>query len=90
MTLMPSNASYSVKPIFTCEQNLHYVDYFNITRNSLRSPMKTKPEELASGRYLYNLAKLTLKNLRKAVSIAEEWLDNGDLSSGQTWSNLYA
>ena len=68
---------------------LKYTLGVHITHNIIAAPTKTKPDELETGRYLHGLEKSTLKNMQKAVAIAEEWLNDGQLSSGKSWDDLY-
>mmetsp|Transcript_11045 Transcript_11045/g.12639 ORF Transcript_11045/g.12639 Transcript_11045/m.12639 type:complete len:390 (-) Transcript_11045:6-1175(-) len=52
-------------------------------------PTKILTAKKCSGRFLLELARKTITNLKKAVVIADAWLDNGDLPSGKTWNDLY-
>jgi len=78
-----------LKDIFTGTSAIRYTSNVHITRELLVSPKKTKPNEKATARYIVELAKLSIKNIKKAIVIAEEWLNNGELPSGQTWDDLY-
>ena len=89
MSPRPANVTFSVQTLFHREKNVFYTNGVHITGRNLRAPTNTK-EELASGRYLLLLARTTLKNVKKAVAMAEEWLDGGKLPSGRTWDDLYA
>ena len=62
----------------------------HFTRDVLGCPTKNVTDEKCSGRFLLDLAKSTVANLKKAVVIAEEWLDDGKLPSGKNWGDLYA
>ena len=43
-----------------------------------------------SGRYLFDLTKAAIANIKKAVVIAKKWMDIGELLSGCTYYDLYA
>ena len=45
--------------------------------------------EKCSGRFLLDLSKQTVCNLKKVAIIAEEWLVNNDIPSGTNWDDLY-
>ena len=38
---------------------------------------------------MLELAQSTLRNLKKAIAFAEEFLDGGSLPSGKNWDDLY-
>lgn len=61
----------------------------HFTVESLSAPTKARPTEKITGRNIYNLAMATIRNIKKAMAVADEFLNNGDLPSGQTWDNLY-
>ena len=73
-----------------CHDGCQYIvgKHFNI--QTLSSPAKTKLDEKITGRNIYDLAIITLRNLKKATAFAEEWLNGGDLPSGNTWDDLYS
>ena len=60
---------------------------FNIA--TLSAPTKKRITELISGRNIYDLAMTALRNIKKALALAGEWLNDGDLPSGQSWDDLY-
>ena len=63
-------------------------EYFTV--ETLCCPLKNKSLETCSGRYILNNERLALRNIKKAIVIAEEWLNDGELPSGKTWDDLYA
>ena len=86
----PASEMLIIKNVFLSRNDVgRYIagDHFN--EATVAAPAKTKPNELASGRHILDLAKLTLKNVKKAVAFAEDWLNDGSLPSGTTWDDLY-
>ena len=72
------------------QSNVRFILGKHFTRSSLSSPTKARLKEKVTGRYIYDLALTVIKNLKKASSIAEEWLDDdGNLPSGKNWDDLY-
>ena len=67
-----------------------YTAGVHFTEATLASPAKSKPKELATSRNILDLGKSTLKNIKKAVAIAEDYLNDGMLPSGSTWEDMYA
>lgn len=68
-----------------------YIRGEHFTVELLSSPTKSKVNEKATGRYIYDLAMSTLRNLKKAKALAEQYLDgNGHLPSGKCWDDLYS
>jgi len=72
------------------DDSRRFVSGKHFTSNTIASPVKSKPNDKASGRYIVDLAKITLRNLKKAGDIADQWLCDGELPSGTTWDDLYA
>ena len=56
----------------------------HFTVESLSAPTKDRPTEKITGRNIYDLAMATIHNIKKAMAVADEFLNNGDLPSGQT------
>lgn len=57
----------------------------------LQCPTKQGEGVTCSGRFLYDLAKQTITNIKKAGVITDKWLDgNGELPLGTSWADLYA
>ena len=46
--------------------------------------------EKCTGRTIIDLGKTVLKHVKKTVIIVEEWLTDGQLTTGQSWEDLYA
>ena len=66
------------------QSNVRFILGKHFTKSSLSSPTKARLEEKVTGRYIYDLALTVINFLKKASSIAEEWLDDdGNLSSGK-------
>ena len=87
----PGSEMLVIKNVFLSKNDVgRYIAGEHFNERSVAAPAKTKPNELASGRHILDLAKTTLKNLKKAVAIAEDWLNDGSLPSGSTWDDLYA
>ena len=83
--------SLTVKDIFSSvTDTMRYISGKHFTNSSIAAPSKTKPNDKVTGRSLIDLARTTLRNVKKAVVAAEEWLAGGDLPSGKTWDDLYA
>ena len=89
--IKPASEILVIKHVFLKRNDVgRYIAGEHFNEATVATPAKTKPNELASGRHILDLAKLTLKNLKKAVAIAEDWLTDGSLPSGTTWDDLYA
>ena len=69
-----SFTSLVVKSLFTTNVYLKYAFGICIPHNNLAAPIQTQTNDLATGCYLYELEKLALNIMKKAVAIAEEWL----------------
>ena len=67
-----------------------FVSGVDFTVESLSVPTKVRIAEKITGRNIYDLAILSFRNIKKAMALATEWLNNGDLPSGQTWDDLYS
>ena len=67
----------------------HYIAGVHFTVNSLSAPTKARPMDKITGRNIYDLAMSTIRNIKKAMAVTDEFLNNGDLPSGQTWDDLY-
>jgi len=76
-----------LKDIFTGTSAIRYTSNVHITRELRVLPKKTN--EQATARYIVELEKLSIKNIKKSIFIAEEWLNNGELPYGQIWYNIY-
>jgi len=86
-----SMLSLVIKDYFTTFDEINrYVSGKHFTKETICAPSKTKSHEKITGRAVIDLAKLCLKNLKKAVVRAEEFLSDGELPSGQNWDDLYA
>ena len=88
-----SNKSRILKSIFCTSSdktNMRFVSGTHFNKMSLSAPTKNKLTEKITGRNVLDLAKLALKNVKKAIVIAEEWLTDGELPSGRSYDDLYA
>ena len=56
----------------------------------LKCPTKNLSDDHCSGRFLLDLCKQTVANIKKAAIIADEWLVCNDKPSGTSWEDLYA
>ena len=56
--------------------HIQYIPGKNYTADMLKSPTKSMTGEKCSGRFLLDLSKQTVCNLKKVAIIAEEWLVN--------------
>ena len=80
-----------IKDYFTSvNETNRYVSGKHFTKNTICAPSKTKSDEKITGRAVIDLAKLCLRNIKKAVVRAEEYLSDGELPSGRIWDDLYA
>ena len=59
-------------------------------RQCLCCQHQSNPKELASDQNILDLGKSTFKNIKKAVAIAEDCLNDDMLPSGTIWEDLYA
>eukprot|EP00587_Corethron_hystrix_P017193 CAMPEP_0113319380 /NCGR_PEP_ID=MMETSP0010_2-20120614/13594_1 /TAXON_ID=216773 ORGANISM="Corethron hystrix, Strain 308" /NCGR_SAMPLE_ID=MMETSP0010_2 /ASSEMBLY_ACC=CAM_ASM_000155 /LENGTH=368 /DNA_ID=CAMNT_0000176915 /DNA_START=712 /DNA_END=1818 /DNA_ORIENTATION=- /assembly_acc=CAM_ASM_000155 len=63
----------------------------SFTYDTLSSPTKEYVGKRATGRFLLDLSVSAIKNIKKAVAMAEEWLSNNKVPpSGTNWNDLYA
>ena len=89
----PSSSSTNklvVKEYFNPINNgCHYTAGVHFNSDTVSASSKSSTDKCA-GRSIIELGKIVLKNVKKAVVIAEEWLNNGELPSGKTWDDLYA
>ena len=75
-----------LKDCFSEDQR--YIAGRNFTIDSLSSPTKKRMNEKITGRNIYDLAMSTIKNVKKAMAIADEWLQDGKIPSGACWEDL--
>ena len=71
------------------DTHIRYVSGEHFTIPMLRCPTKTLTKELCTGRFILDLAKQTVANIKKASIIADEWLVNNEKPSGTVWEDLY-
>eukprot|EP00588_Corethron_pennatum_P014731 CAMPEP_0194271204 /NCGR_PEP_ID=MMETSP0169-20130528/5044_1 /TAXON_ID=218684 /ORGANISM="Corethron pennatum, Strain L29A3" /LENGTH=408 /DNA_ID=CAMNT_0039013497 /DNA_START=40 /DNA_END=1266 /DNA_ORIENTATION=- len=87
-----SNCKLVLKKYFFPENEFERIvahEHFDL--DSLSSPTKASNGTRASGRYLRDLSQHALRNIKKAVIIAEEWLKSNEAPpSGRVWDDLYA
>ena len=62
----------------------------DISIEDLKSPSKNKVGELFIGRYVYNLGKSVLHDVKLFSVLAGSCLYNDMLPSGKTWDDLYS
>ena len=77
-----------LKHIYANEKR--YVAGEDLTVQLLSAPTKARLSESITGRNIYDLARSSLKHLKKAIALADDWLNNGELPSGNTWDDLYS
>ena len=71
------------------DTHIWYVSGEHFSPAMLRCPTKTLTKELCSGRFLIDLSKQAVANIKKASIIADEWLSNNEKPSGTVWEDLY-
>jgi len=67
-----------------------YTTGVHFTPTMLKCPTKSINKEQCSGRFLLDLCKQTVANVKKACVVAEEWLLTHDKPSGNNWEDLYS
>ena len=71
------------------DNHIRYVCGEHFTIDMLRCPTKTLTKELCTGRYLLDLSKQAVANIKKAAILADQWLVNNQKPSGTCWDDLY-
>ena len=57
--------------------------------DSLSAPTKAWLNKKVTGQNIYNLALQMVRNLKKVIALADQWLAKDDnLPSGNTWNDL--
>ena len=86
-----TNTEHTLKGLFySPDVPFKFISGTHFTNEILRCPTKNMSSDKCSGRFLLDLAKSTITNIKNAVVLAEEWLDDGALPSGKSWEDLYA
>lgn len=61
----------------------------HFTVEILSAPTKAGPTENITGGNIYDLAMSKIRNIKKAMTVVDKFLNNGELPLGQTWDNIY-
>ena len=69
--------------------HIRYVSGEHFTVPMLQCPTKTVTKELCTGRFLLDLSKQTVANIKKASILADQWLVDNETPSGTVWEDLY-
>lgn len=72
------------------DTHIRYISKEHFTSKMLKCPTKTLSIETCSGRFLLDLSKQTVANIKKAAIIADEWLVDNGKPSGTIWEDLYS
>ena len=78
-----------VSSIHGYEDAIDYKSDIHFDLRMILSPSKTKLKDKCSGRFLWDLSRAAICNIKKAAIIADEWLVNNDTPSGTNWEDLY-
>ena len=77
--------------LFEYESHIQYTSGLHFNAAMLKSSTKKLNEDnKCSGRFLLDLCKQTIANIKKATIIADQWLINNDKPSGTNWDDLYS
>ena len=82
LVLYPSVLAYDTHIQYA--SGVHYIPLM------LKASTKSLNKDRCTGRFLMDLCKHTVANLKKASIIADEWMVNNDKPSGTSWDDLYA
>lgn len=84
------NNKLVLKQMFHCKNSAHrFVSGTHFSEEILCCPQKNTTSEKCSGRYILDNARLALRYIKKAIVIAEEWLNDGELPSDKSWEEMY-
>ena len=72
------------------QSHIQYTSGTHFTAAMLKCSTKKVTEDKCSGRFLLDLCKQTVANIKKASIVADEWLINNEQPSGTNWDDLYA
>ena len=90
----PNNYKLVLKPIFSnsalLTSTLNYTSKVHFDETVLSCPHKKMTEEKCSGRYIIDNARICVRHIKKAMVIADQWLNDGELPSGSSWDDLYS
>ena len=90
----PSDKDVTKQSLIPCingyEDAIEYKVGVHIIKDMISSPVKTKSNEKCSGRFLHDLSRHAICNIKKAVVVAEEWLQDKEITPlGTNWDDLY-
>ena len=71
------------------DNHIRYVCGEHFNSAMLRCPTKTLTKEFCTGRFLLDLCKQAVANIKKASILADQWLINNETPSGTVWEDLY-
>ena len=79
----PDQSPFSLLPAFTnFDEHMEYKAGVHFNRAMLTSPVKSKLHEQCSGRFLLELSRAAIANIKKASVIADKWSLQNDTPSG--------
>ena len=84
----PSSKLVLCPALLSFDTHIRYISGDHFTSSMLKCPTKALTKK-CSGRFLFELSKQTVANMKKASIIADEWLVNNEKPSGTMWEDLY-
>jgi hypothetical protein len=71
------------------DMHIRYLSGEHFTIPMLQCPTKSLTKELCTGRFLLDLSKQAVQNIKKASILADQWLVDNGTPSGTVWEDLY-
>ena len=88
------NSSASIQLVLSSvllnfDTHIRYLSCENFTIEMLPCPKKTPTKDMCSGRFLFDISKHVVANMKKAFIIVDEWLVQNEKSLGIACEDVY-